>query len=155
MGDQPLVLVEGGTDRMGDTRAATYPVESLTCLGAAQLCGALSSAANGLEPCCPIGGSDVSCSSRRATAGELLPRHPETDWKCVSGMGDVISHHCFGIGIGVGVDADVVLPVCRKHFPSLRRTLETILGHLDSRFSVDRNRDRGGSAGRSNFRCLF
>jgi uncharacterized protein with HEPN domain len=69
----------------------------------------------------------VSCKNLdKVTAGELLPRYPEIDWKGVSGMRDVISHHYFD------VDADVVFSVCRKHIPSLRRTLETILGHLDA-----------------------
>jgi uncharacterized protein with HEPN domain len=60
----------------------------------------------------------------KVTRGELFSSHAEVDWKGVSGMRDIISHHYFD------VDATVVFSVCAKHIPSLKRALEAILADL-------------------------
>ena len=61
----------------------------------------------------------------KITGGELLARYPDVDWKGAKGMRDVISHHYFDI------NPDIVLSVCRKQIPVLRKTFEAMLKDLD------------------------
>ncbi len=62
----------------------------------------------------------------KITGGEFLARYPDVDWKGAKGMRDVISHHYFDIS------PDIVLSVCRKQIPMLRKTFEAMLKDLDS-----------------------
>jgi uncharacterized protein with HEPN domain len=60
----------------------------------------------------------------KITGGEILARYPGVDWKGAKGMRDIISHHYFDI------NAEIVLSVCRKQIPLLRKTFETMLAEL-------------------------
>ncbi|GAB1431771.1 hypothetical protein MASR2M29_03960 [Spirochaetota bacterium] len=60
----------------------------------------------------------------KITGGELLARYSKVDWKGVKGMRDIISHHYFDIS------AEIVLSVCKKHIPLLRKTFESMLKGL-------------------------
>jgi uncharacterized protein with HEPN domain len=57
----------------------------------------------------------------KITAGKLLPRFPQVDWKGVKGVRDVISHQYFD------VDADAVDAICKKHIPVLMATVEKMI----------------------------
>jgi uncharacterized protein with HEPN domain len=61
----------------------------------------------------------------KITGGELLARYPDVDWKGAKGMRDIISHHYFDIS------PDIVLSVCRKQIPVLRKTFEAMLMDLE------------------------
>lgn len=60
----------------------------------------------------------------KVTAGELLSQYPQVDWRGVTGMRDILSHHYFDI------DPEIVGAVCSRHIPGLKSTLQTILQHL-------------------------
>lgn len=62
----------------------------------------------------------------KVTEGQLLPRFPQTDWKGVKGMRDIISHHYFDI------NAEVIFSVCRKQIPILKTTFESMLVNLQT-----------------------
>jgi len=61
----------------------------------------------------------------KVTAGELLFRYPQIEWKRVMGMRDVISHHYFDL------DAEVVYAVCDVHIDELARTVQRMLADLE------------------------
>jgi uncharacterized protein with HEPN domain len=61
----------------------------------------------------------------KVTAGELLVRYPQIEWKRVMGMRDVISHHYFDL------DAEVVYAVCDMHIDELAQTIQRILADLE------------------------
>lgn len=50
----------------------------------------------------------------RLTSGELLVNTPEIDWKKVTGLRDIITHHYFDI------DAETIFTVCSEHLEPLR-----------------------------------
>jgi uncharacterized protein with HEPN domain len=60
----------------------------------------------------------------KVTAGELLVRYPQIEWKRVMGMRDVISHHYFDL------DAEVVYAVCDMHIDELAQAIQRILTDL-------------------------
>ncbi len=61
----------------------------------------------------------------KVTAGELLPRYPQIEWKRVMGMRDVLSHHYFDL------DAEVVYAVCDTHIERLAQTIQRMLADLE------------------------
>ena len=61
----------------------------------------------------------------KMTAGALLARYPDMDWKGVKGMRDIISHHYFDI------NPEIVFSVCRRQIPALRKTFEAMLADLN------------------------
>jgi uncharacterized protein with HEPN domain len=61
----------------------------------------------------------------KVTAGELLARYPQIEWKRVMGMRDVISHRYFDL------DAEVVYTVCDMHIDELAQTIQRILTDLE------------------------
>lgn len=63
----------------------------------------------------------------KITAGTLLPRYPQVEWKRVMGMRDVLTHHYFDL------DAEVVFSVCAHHVAELQQTIETMLADLPNR----------------------
>jgi len=58
------------------------------------------------------------------TTGQLLPKFPDTDWKGVKGIRDVMSHQYFDI------NAEIIYSVCRTHIPRIKTTLERIYKEL-------------------------
>ena len=62
----------------------------------------------------------------QVTAGGLLSRYPQIEWKRVMGMRDVLSHHYFDL------DAEVVYAVCGTHIEKLAQTVQRILADLES-----------------------
>ena len=63
----------------------------------------------------------------KVTAGGLLFRYPQIEWKRVMGMRDVLSHHYFDF------DAEVVYAVCDTHIEGLARTVQRMLTDLEER----------------------
>lgn len=61
----------------------------------------------------------------RVTAGTLLPRYPQIEWKRVMGMRDVLTHHYFDL------DAEVVYSVCAQHIEPLAQTVQAMLTDLE------------------------
>ena len=61
----------------------------------------------------------------KVTAGGLLSRYPQIEWKRVMGMRDVLSHHYFDL------DAEVVYAVCDMHIDELAQTIQRILADLE------------------------
>jgi len=61
----------------------------------------------------------------KVTAGGLLFRYPQIEWKRVMGMRDVLSHHYFDL------DAEVVYAVCDTHIEELGQTLQRMLADLE------------------------
>ena len=61
----------------------------------------------------------------KVTAGGLLFRYPQIEWKRVMGMRDVISHHYFDL------DAEVVYAVCDMHIDELAQTIQRMLTDLE------------------------
>ncbi|MDF9830428.1 HepT-like ribonuclease domain-containing protein [Parabacteroides sp. PF5-6] len=53
----------------------------------------------------------------KITAKEWLKDYPETDWKGVMGMRDIIAHHYFDI------DAETIFDVVKNHLPALLQTI--------------------------------
>ncbi len=53
---------------------------------------------------------------------ETRARYPQTDWRRIAGMRDVVTHGYFGI------DPDVVASVVADRIPQLRDQIATILG---------------------------
>ncbi len=62
----------------------------------------------------------------KITAGALLQKYPEIDWKGAKGARDIISHHYFDL------NADAVFGICRKHIPALILTIEKMIQHIDN-----------------------
>jgi uncharacterized protein with HEPN domain len=60
----------------------------------------------------------------KQTEGQLLPHYPETDWKGVKGIRDVMSHQYFDI------NAEIIYSVCRNHIPQVKTTLERMCKDL-------------------------
>ncbi len=65
-------------------------------------------------------GEEVKRIDRR-TGGELLSRYPDTDWRGLMGMRDVIAHGYFHI------DAEVVFDTLRDKVPQLLDTVRRML----------------------------
>ena len=61
----------------------------------------------------------------KVTAGGLLSRYPQIEWKRVMGMRDVLSHHYFDL------DAEVVYAVCDMHIEELAQTVQRMLADLE------------------------
>jgi uncharacterized protein with HEPN domain len=61
----------------------------------------------------------------KVTAGELLPRYPQLEWRRIMGMRDVLSHHYFDL------DAGVVYGVCATHIGELAQTVQRMLADLE------------------------
>ena len=57
----------------------------------------------------------------KITAGALLSKYPQIEWKKVKGMRDVISHHYFDI------DAEAIYKVCTDHVEALEQVTEKIM----------------------------
>lgn len=60
----------------------------------------------------------------KITNGELLPKHPQVDWKGAKGMRDVITHHYFDL------DAEAVYNVCLEDIPVLIKTIGCIINEI-------------------------
>lgn len=60
----------------------------------------------------------------KVTAGSLLPRYPQVDWKKAKGMRDLISHHYFE------VDAEVIYHVCENYLDPMAQTVAQIIREL-------------------------
>ena len=61
----------------------------------------------------------------RLTEGWLLAQYPDTDWRSIMRMRDVISHHYFNL------NAEIVYGVCRTDIEPLGREIERILDELE------------------------
>ena len=61
----------------------------------------------------------------KMTAGGLLFRYPQIEWKRVMGMRDVLTHHYFDL------DAEIVYAVCDIHIERLAETIQRILVDLE------------------------
>ena len=60
----------------------------------------------------------------RKTNNELLSKYPNTEWKKIMELRDIISHHYFD------VDADIIFDVCANHIAPLASTLKQMLDEL-------------------------
>jgi uncharacterized protein with HEPN domain len=60
----------------------------------------------------------------KITAGKLLSKHPEIDWKGAIGFRDIIAHHYFDI------DAEQVFWICEKELSPLSKTVKKIIKGL-------------------------
>jgi len=61
----------------------------------------------------------------KVTAGGLLFRYPQIEWKRVMGMRDVLGHHYFDL------DVEIVYAVCDTHIEELAQTAQRILVDLE------------------------
>ncbi len=61
----------------------------------------------------------------KITAGKLLLRYPQIEWKQIMGMRDMLSHHYFDL------DAEVVYTVCNMHIAELAQMIQRILTDLE------------------------
>ena len=62
----------------------------------------------------------------RVTAGTLLARHPDVDWKGAKGIRDIVSHHYFDL------NAEVIFSVCKERLPGLIQAIRAMLKELDN-----------------------
>ena len=62
----------------------------------------------------------------KITAGALLSKYPQIEWKKVKGMRDVISHHYFDI------DAEAIFTVCTDHLKALAQVTEKIMNEVQA-----------------------
>jgi uncharacterized protein with HEPN domain len=62
----------------------------------------------------------------KLTDKKLLKNYPDTPWKRIAGMRDIISHHYFDL------NADVVFEVATEHIEDLQVTLRTILSKIQN-----------------------
>jgi uncharacterized protein with HEPN domain len=53
----------------------------------------------------------------KITAGTLLPRYPQVEWKKAMGLRDIISHHYFD------VDAENIFYICATHIKPMKQAL--------------------------------
>ncbi|NLD37810.1 MAG: DUF86 domain-containing protein [Desulfatiglans sp.] len=60
----------------------------------------------------------------KKTNNELLSRYPNTEWKKIMGLRDIISHHYFD------VDAEVIYDVCINHIKPLSSTIQKMIDEL-------------------------
>lgn len=58
------------------------------------------------------------------TDGQLLVKYPDTDWKGVKGVRDIISHHYFDL------DAEEIFNICNTHLPALHATIKQMIVNL-------------------------
>jgi uncharacterized protein with HEPN domain len=56
----------------------------------------------------------------KITAGTLLVRYPEVEWKKAMGMRDIITHHY------ADINAEAIFNTCRDKIPLLGQTVKTI-----------------------------
>ncbi len=62
----------------------------------------------------------------KTTAGELLGKYPQVEWKKVMAMRDIITHHY------TGVDANVIYNTCKNKIPELLDTIRLIKRTLNN-----------------------
>lgn len=55
------------------------------------------------------------------TDGQLLVKYPDTDWKGVKGVRDIIAHHYFDL------DAEEIFNICNTHLPVLHATVKQMI----------------------------
>jgi uncharacterized protein with HEPN domain len=60
----------------------------------------------------------------KKTNHDLLSRYPNTEWKKIMGLRDIISHHYFD------VDAEVIYDVCIKHIKPFSVTIQKMIDEL-------------------------
>ncbi|MBU0483775.1 MAG: DUF86 domain-containing protein [Proteobacteria bacterium] len=60
----------------------------------------------------------------KITAGTLLARYPEVDWKKAKGMRDILTHHY------ADINAEAVFYTCKGKIPQLRTTIHKIIEEL-------------------------
>lgn len=60
----------------------------------------------------------------KKTNSKLLPKYPDTEWKKIMGLRDIISHHYFD------VDAEVIFDVCANHIKPLSVTIQKMIDEL-------------------------
>lgn len=60
----------------------------------------------------------------RKTNNELLSNYPNTEWKKIMGLRDIISHHYFD------VDTEIIYDVCENHIKPLAETIQQIVDEL-------------------------
>ncbi len=61
----------------------------------------------------------------KVTAGTLLVRYPEVEWKKAMGMRDIITHHY------ADINAEAIFNTCRDKIPPLRQTIKLIRADLN------------------------
>ena len=62
----------------------------------------------------------------KVTKGELLPTHPEIDWKNVKGLRDIIAHHYFE------VDAEQIWWIIENELQPLKKAINDMIDYLNS-----------------------
>ena len=60
----------------------------------------------------------------KVTNCELLPKHPEIEWKKVKGLRDIITHQYFDVNV------EAIFDVCDEKLPELIRAVTTMLVEL-------------------------
>ncbi len=61
----------------------------------------------------------------KITAGKLLSKHPEIDWRGAIGFRDIIAHHYFDI------DAEQVFWICENEISTLSTTVKKMIKALN------------------------
>lgn len=61
----------------------------------------------------------------KVTAGTLLVRYPEVEWKKAMGMRDIITHHY------ADINAEAIFNTCRDKIPLLSQTVKKIANDLN------------------------
>lgn len=60
----------------------------------------------------------------RKAKNELLSKYPNTEWKKIMGLRDIIGHHYFD------VDAEIIYDICENHIKSFAETIHQMLDDL-------------------------
>ena len=60
----------------------------------------------------------------KITAGTLLPRYPEVDWKKAKGMRDILTHHY------ADINAEAIFNTCKEKIPQLNATIIKMTNEL-------------------------
>ena len=66
----------------------------------------------------------VMAESTQRISAELKDRHPEVDWRALSGLRNVLVHDYLGVDMGEAYSA------IQDHLPTLRAAVESMLGTL-------------------------
>jgi uncharacterized protein with HEPN domain len=61
----------------------------------------------------------------RETEGRFLKKYPDTDWKGLIGVRNVLAHHYFDI------DMEEIHKICDRDIPQLRKMLNRMLEEIE------------------------